>query len=162
MSLLACAVAMFCPYRTLTSLLVPISILPFLNSFAHIFWMYNYTHDVCIHKSCTVTNAVQQRNSDRDIRNFEKWIATLRPSLWLQHSHKSNTNASWTFYCNEKYLVTFVFKVFEILLLPVISACVSKQPVWLASLLGFFFFIISWLPVKQLNMLISCPREWFL
>lgn len=152
----------FCPHRTLTSLIVPISILQFQNSFAHISWIYNYTHDVCLDNSCTVTNAAHLLCNIETQRHQELWEVDCNfwgPGLWLQHSHKSNASVPQTFHSNEKSPDTFAFGVFKpCCFLSSNDICMCFQTACLAC----FFIWISWLTVEQLNQLISWPSEWFL
>lgn len=167
MSLLTRAVAMFLPTQNtnISYCASRTSILPFQNSLAHISWIYNYTHDVSLHNSCTVTKAVLFQCN---IETQTEISGTLRsglqlwgPGLWLQHTHKSNASVSRTFHSNEKYLETFIFRMFETLLLSEHQIYLHVFPNSLLGLLVFWsFFFISWLPVKQFNLLIW-PRERF-
>lgn len=159
--------AMFLPTQNAnTSLTVQISILPFQNSFVHLSWIYNHTHDVCLHNSCIGINAA------------------LLPCNTETQAEISVPLLLWEVDCNFEaqpcgchILTTAIrvpcglFKVMENILKLLYSECLKPCcflssndichgfPNSLSSLLAFVW--ISWLPVKQYNLLIGRPRKCF-
>lgn len=144
----------FCLHRTLTSLIVPISILPFQNSFDHISWIYYYTHNVCHHNSCTVANAALL------LCNIETQTGASRSGFEVQAcGYNIQEQCKCLMDFSQEWKISWNFGIQSVwnpaaFWVSMISACVSKQPAWLPSFGGFLiYFLIARETIKSGDLL---------
>lgn len=167
MLLFACAVAMFLPTQNANvSVSVQISTLPFQNSFVHLSWLYNHTHDVCLHNSCMGINAALLPCNIETQTEIPVFLL-----LWEVDCNFEAQPCGCHVLTKAMQVPHGLFKVMEKILKLLYSECLKpccflssngichRFPNSLASLLAFVW--ISWLPVKQFNLLIYWPAECF-